>query len=58
MLLIVLREGKTNKHFDGLSPKGGGFPQKSNVSVLFFHVFPSFHDICQNWYSKKTHSPH
>ena len=42
------------------SKRGRGFPPKSNVPIFFtftkstIHVFPSFHDICYNWYSKKT----
>ena len=54
-------KGRFKKNILMESPKGGGFRQNP-VSPVFsssftkstIHVFPSFHDICQNWYSKKT----
>ncbi len=54
---------KINILMDLVHRVGGGFPIKSNVNVKnktlaksTIHINPSFHDICQNWYSKKVHN--
>ena len=42
--------------------KGGRFSAEVQCPHFFtftkstIHIYPSFHDICYNWYSKKTWS--